>query len=341
MKEKEKTDPSSGLIRVVHFTRKPGPDAHSIERIYSDLTSLLPARFFVERKETLFYSRGFFRRVVDTIFAVFRQGDVNHIIGDCHFLVLLLAESKTMLTIHDCNALNRTMPGRFLLWLFWFKLPVMRVKRVVTVSEYSKSNICEVTGCPAHKVEVIHNFVSPEFKPTVYSFNQEKPRILQLGTKANKNLTRVLEAIEGIHCELTVIGRMSESQHELIRRFGVDCRNLYSLERNQLVDEYKRTDLVVLASTDEGFGMPIIEANAVGRPVLTSTVASMPEVAGEAACLVNPFCVEDIRRGIQKVFDDDGYREELIELGFLNVQRFSPKVAAERYAEVYQKLAGR
>src|SRR5690606_29268410 len=92
------------------------------------------------------------------------------------------------------------------------------------------------------------------------------------------------------------------------------------------------------ASTYEGFGMPILEAQAVGRPVLTSAAASMPDVAGDAAWLVDPFDVEAIRDGLQRMLAEPGLRERLIDRGFRNVGRFTPAIVAAAYARLYRSL---
>ena len=84
--------------------------------------------------------------------------------------------------------------------------------------------------------------------------------------------------------------------------------------------------------------MPIIEAQAVGRPVLTSNVCSMPEAAGGAACLVDPFDVADIRRGILRLLNEPDYVDELVERGFKNAARYSPERIAKQYAAVYRKI---
>ena len=97
-------------------------------------------------------------------------------------------------------------------------------------------------------------------------------------------------------------------------------------------------DLLVFVSTYEGFGLPILEAQATGRPVITSNVLSMPEVAGDSACLVDPFDVSSIRKGILKVINDPAYREKLIKRGFENVKRFQPDKIAEQYADIYRGL---
>ena len=102
---------------------------------------------------------------------------------------------------------------------------------------------------------------------------------------------------------------------------------------------YEEADIVTLMSTLEGFGMPIVEAQAVGRVVVTSNVSSMPEVAGDGACLVDPLDVSAIRAGIRKVIDDDGYREDLVRRGFENVKRFDPERIAQQYLDLYRRIA--
>jgi glycosyltransferase involved in cell wall biosynthesis len=91
-------------------------------------------------------------------------------------------------------------------------------------------------------------------------------------------------------------------------------------------------------STFEGFGMPIVEANCVERVVLTSNISSMPEVAGNAACLVNPYAIEDIRAGFLKIIHDASYREQLIKNGRQNRQRFDESLIAASYYKLYQLI---
>ena len=87
--------------------------------------------------------------------------------------------------------------------------------------------------------------------------------------------------------------------------------------------------------------MPIVEANAVGRPVVTSNLHSMPEVAADAACFVDPYDVQSIRAGIESVVSDATLRAQLVDAGLRNAQRFRPRVIAERYARLYRRVASR
>ena len=106
-----------------------------------------------------------------------------------------------------------------------------------------------------------------------------------------------------------------------------------------MLERYRKCDLVAFASTYEGFGMPILEANTVERPVIAGNVCSMPEVAGDAACLVDPYDVSSIRAGILRVIEDADYRESLMAAGRENRKRFQADVIANQYASLYRELA--
>jgi glycosyltransferase involved in cell wall biosynthesis len=106
-----------------------------------------------------------------------------------------------------------------------------------------------------------------------------------------------------------------------------------------MVNEYREADMVTLISTKEGFGLPIVEAQATGRSVVTSSTSSMPEVAGEGAILVDPYSSRSIRDGIKTVIENSEYREAIIRKGFENIGRFSPEKIASQYASLYRKLS--
>lgn len=329
------------MIRVTHYQRRPAPGAFSMERLYDDVRASLPPDIIASVSVSRFFSRGLFRRLYDAMRARRYQGDVNHVTGDVHFITYLLERRRTILTIHDLECFERLGgPKRWIFWCLWFWLPEKRSAAVVVVSQATKDRVLQYLRCDADKVKVIHNNVSAEFEPGLRPFNGTCPRLLQIGTKANKNLERTAEALSGVECQLVVVGQLSRAQAAILRRFGIDYENHVDISRQALLEEYKRSDMVVFASTYEGFGLPIVEANAVGRPVVSGNVLSMPEVAGDAACLVDPFDVSSIRAGILRVIEDSTYREQLVERGFENVERFRIDRVAEKYATLYREIYG-
>lgn len=315
---------------------------YSIERLFADVRSAMPADIDVAVRESSFPSRGLWRRVFNIVEAAFRQGEVNHVTGDVHFLAYLLNPRRTVLTIHDCVSLER-LSGfkRWLFWLLWYWLPVWLSGAITVISESSKQELLKYVNCNQEKLYVIHDCVPEWFLPDERQFNSSCPRILQVGTAPNKNIERVAAALVGINCRWVIIGRLSESQRAAVEACGIEYENVFGLGNEAMLEQYRLSDMLVFASTYEGFGLPIIEANAVGRPVVTSALYSMPEVAGEAACLVDPYDAGSIRAGVMRVIEDADYRNRLVRFGFCNAERFQPAVIAEQYASLYRKMAGR
>lgn len=266
-------------------------------------------------------------------------GNVNHITGDVHYLALGLPPSKTILTIHDLRILELAPSlKRKLLKLFWFSLPVRSVRYVTVISQATKEELLRELSVKPEKVRVIPNCVSPHFTYSPKVFCQEQPRILHLGTKENKNLEGLIQALEGISCHLRIIGNLTKQQQELLEKLSITYSNAHNLSFEQVVEEYKLADIVSFVSFYEGFGMPIVEAQATGRPVITSNVSSMPEVAGEGALLVNPHHPEEMRKGLLRLIDEPQLRQELVDKGLKNLERFQPEAVARQYAELYREI---
>ena len=327
------------MIRVTHYMRRPGHIAHSVERLYEDVRAHFSADIQVSVCTSRFLSRGLFRRLYDIVRARYHQGDVNHVTGDVHFLTYMLDRRRTVLTILDCVTLER-LHGikRWLCWLIWYWLPAKRCAVITVISEATRQQVIRHLRCDPDKVRVVYCNVSEEFKPVALPFNVSRPRLLQIGTGANKNLERVAAALVGLDCDLVIIGRLSATQICALKQHRVSHENFVDLSREAMVEQYRLCDMVVFVSTYEGFGLPIVEANAVGRAVVTSNIWSMPEVAGGAACLVDPFDVASIRAGICRVIEDTAYREHLVKSGFENVKRFHTESIAEQYAALYRSI---
>jgi glycosyltransferase involved in cell wall biosynthesis len=189
------------------------------------------------------------------------------------------------------------------------------------------------------RLVVIPNPVSPEFKPSQLPPRKGPFRLLHIGTKPNKNLERLVPALEELDVELTVIGSMTGAQKALFSQYSVKHRALEGLDAVALRDEYARAEAVIFVSLDEGFGLPIIEAQASGRPVITSDRAPMAEVAGKGALLVDPESGGEIRAAVARLASDSSLRYELVAKGAKNVERFSPSAIAKAYADLYRKVS--
>lgn len=326
-------------MKVVYFQRKPGPKNFSIERVFEDIRFANPVDIRAEVNVCKLSSRGLLNRIYEVFRAATKQGDINHITGDIHFLALLLKRKRTILTIHDCVTLERLTGVRYwIYWFFWYWLPIKRSTVITVISESTKRELQSHLKIESSQIEIIPDCVSPEFEPHQKIFNAQYPRILQIGTKSNKNIERIAAALEGLPCCLVVIGQLSTRQATVLNNHGIDVENHIGISGDELIKQYQKADLLMFASLYEGFGLPILESNAVGRPVITSNLYSMPEVGGDAACYVDPFDTTCIRSAVEKILEDSKYRDQLIENGFRNVERFRAENVATKYADLYRRV---
>jgi len=333
--------PLSRKIRVVFFQRKQRPLGNfSVEIYFDQIRNNLPENVLVETLIMPYDSSGVFKRLANALYCVFHQGDVNHITGDIHYVVTFLKKSKTILTVLDCGiVLDSIGLRRKMLEWFWFNIPVKRSKIVTGISKATKQDIIRITGCNPSKLKVIYFLSNIKFKKYPAEFNKQEPNLLQIGTAPNKNIPRLIEAIKGISCTLTIVGKVNEELREMLSKNQIKCTIFdIRLSDEQIEELYRKCDIVAFASTLEGFGMPIIEGNTIGRAVLTSNVTSMPEVALDCAVLVDPYNVEDIRNGVLKIIHEDDFRNEMIERGYSNVDRFKVETIAAEYAQLYMEL---
>ncbi len=327
-------------LQVVFFQRKPRSSGNfSLEFIFEDVRKRLADRIEARVHISKYVSSGLLKRLYNMVEARFHQGQVNHVTGDVNFLAILLDPDRTVLTVLDCYLMHvKSGLSRWLYKKLFLDWPVARARVVTTISKASKDDIIKFTGCSPDKVVIVPVAISRAFTSVPKRFNKDCPVILHIGTAPNKNLERLVEALSGINCKLSIIGKLSEEQVALLEQHGVAYENAFSIPFEEVVRKYRECDMLAFASTYEGFGMPILEANATGRPVVTGNVTSMPWVAGNAACLVNPYDVDAIRQGILKVIKDDEYRETLLQNGFENVKRFDPDRVAGMYLDVYRSV---
>jgi glycosyltransferase involved in cell wall biosynthesis len=328
----------SQLTQVVMFQRRPLPGQHSLERVFQDVRSALPDDIQVITQVLPFESRGFANRLRNMLFAWRNRGGINHITGDVHYLALVLPRRSTVLTILDLVGIERLRGvRRWLLILLWYRLPGRRAQRITVISEWTRDQLTSLLPHLEGKIGVIHCPVSASFARSQRPA-QQRTVVLQVGTSWTKNLDRVIDAVAGLQIHLRVIGRLDDSQRRRLLEANVDYSQIADLPDESLAAEYANCDLVMFASLYEGFGLPILEAQAVGRPVITSDAASMPEVAGRGALFVDPHDASQIRAAVRSLAADEDLYDSLVEQGLENVQRFHLPSIAESYAELYRTI---
>jgi glycosyltransferase involved in cell wall biosynthesis len=323
---------------ITYFYRAEGL-GFSIERLFNDIGIGVAPQFNAIKCYARFGGTNPFKIIYNGILAILKQGDINHITGDVHYLALFLPKRRTVLTVHDCVSLERLKGWKWhlSLWL-WYRLPEKKSAVITVVSESTREQLMRYLNCNPDKIRVVHNCVSDAFQSSPKFFYSDHPVILQVGTSQNKNLLRVAEALQTISCHLRIVGRLTREQKKALEIYHIEYSNIYGISNELIVQEYRDCDMLLFVSTYEGFGLPIVEAQATGRPVVTSNLLSMPEVSGGAACLVDPYNVDEIRRGVLKVIKKRQYREKLILNGYQNVTQFRVENVSGKYKDIYQSL---
>jgi glycosyltransferase involved in cell wall biosynthesis len=311
-----------------------------LELLVRRLLPYLNASSGVEVVPAPFPSRGLIKRLANAAHARLQRADVHHVFGDTYYSVLTLPRRRSVVTVHDCAFLHRTSGiKRLVLKLFWLTLPTLHAGLITTISVKSKQEI--LTHVPS--VDPSKIIVIPCCLSEAYFFREARPfpaipTILQVGTRPNKNLERVIAAIRGRRCHLDIIGKVTPEQERLLMEAGVSYEVSWDLSDDQVLQKYVSADIVSFVSVYEGFGMPIIEAQAIGRPVITSSIAPMCDVAGPDACCVDPFDVDAISAAVEKICSSQEYRSRLIGSGLANARRFTAQVVAEQYMAIYRAL---
>ena len=229
--------------------------------------------------------------------------------------------------------------------------------RIATVSEFSKQDIHQTYGIDTDKIDVVYNGSNELFRPLT---EQEKSRIqiqyaqgkdyflFVSAINKRKNLPNILRAFDrykeqsGSDVKFLIVGGRAGKQEELDEvlaqmKHVQDVRFLGHLPAKELALVAGAAIALAYASLFEGFGIPIVEAFNAETAVITSNTSSMPEVAGDAALLVDPLSVEQISDAMAKLAEDRSLRMELIEKGRSQRQKFSWDQTAHKLWQCVEK----
>ena len=280
-----------------------------------------------------------------------------------HYVLPPLTRCASVVTIHDCIHLMfpQYLPNR-LAYAYArgsIALAARSATRIMTVSESSKRDILRFVDVDPDKISVIHNAyderfgVEPEEDDVVrvrerYQLHDEF--VLYAGNvKPHKNLERLIEAFQLVrrrgldHLKLVLIGDEISKYAALrraVHRYQLHkyVRFLGYLPEETLAVMYRLAGVFVFPSLYEGFGLPPLEAMASGTPVVTSNVSSLPEVAGDAAVLVDPYDPHAIADGIYRVLSDEALRRDLRGKGLQRAHQFSWESSVRRIHDIYNRV---
>lgn len=243
-------------------------------------------------------------------------------------------------TIHDLNHIDRP-ENASLLKTVYYSLVMRRACRkaavVLTVSEFSRQRIIAWAGIAPFKVVNIDNGVDPAYNVHAHAYQPGFRYLLSVSNrKPHKNEPRIIKAfaVAAIDADIRLLftGKPTDELLQLARSLGVESRLVFigRVAEDELPGLYRGAMGLVFPSLYEGFGLPVIEAMSCGTPVLTANTTSLPEVAGDAALLVNPNSVEEIRKGIEELCNDRALREVLSAKGLLQAAKFSWPATVEK-----------
>ncbi len=283
-----------------------------------------------------------------------------------YFSAPLILPAKTVVTVHDLIPI--AMPeyrvrARSRAYTSLVSFTVRRVDAIITVSEYSKRDIVRFLGIPEERIHVIGNAVDPSYRPITDTRLLSKVRerygigeryILYFGGfDVRKNVDRILQAYASLPestrkaYQLVIAGRLHMLGSPLypdprprVRELGLDDQVVVTgqIREQDKAPLYSGATVYLFPSLYEGFGIPVLEAMACGAAVITSKITALPEVAGDAARLVDPYKVEDIATAIAELLEDASLRDELRERALARAREFSWSRVAQQTLEVYKQL---
>ncbi|MBC7226910.1 MAG: glycosyltransferase family 4 protein [Thermoflexales bacterium] len=271
---------------------------------------------------------------------------------------------RTVFTLHDLIFLFHPETHKPLnRWFLTLMMPrfLRAADAVIAVSECTKRDAVRAYGIPEEKITVIYEGVSLRFRPAdpeavrVVRAKYGLPEhfILYVGTiEPRKNLTALLEAYAALQARntqyatrLVIVGKkgwLYEGFFRRLRELGLEEHVHFTgyVPDEDLPALYSAADLFVFPSLYEGFGLPVLEAMACGVPVVCSNTSSLPEVAGDAALLVDPADVRALAEAMERVLADEALRATLRTRGLERARQFTWEATARRTLEVYRRVVG-
>lgn len=326
-------------MRICFVFRRKNPRFFSIERVFG---TIIPELSVYETEQVEMPAYGLtlknflaLRRIVKE-----KPECIFHLTGDCTYLAIALPRNRTVVTFHDAVFLHQQKGWkRWLLGLLFIRLPVWWAKYITTISAATRNELIAFTGCAPDKIRVIGNPLTGAVIRAEKDFDVETPNILFVGVTPNKNLFNVARALEGLRCQLHIVGMPDAEQEKWLEKYGISFASYQKLSDIEMAAMYTKSDIVLFPTLYEGFGLPILEGFQAGRIVITSNRDPMKTIADGAAILVDPENYIDIRKAVDLAIHNQDLRAVKIDKGFEVVARYQPAKIASAYAEVYRQVS--
>lgn len=244
----------------------------------------------------------------------------------------LFSQVPFIFTIHDLNHLHtfgNESKLKHIYYEYLIKPACYKAFKILTVSEFSRQEIIAWSGISGDKVIVVGNACDSSFNQEDEYYYPGFPYLLYVGNqKPHKNLKNLLKGfslLKSSSLKLLISGVADKILLDLIKQLKIQEQVEFCgvISNDKLPNYYRGATALILPSLYEGFGLPIIEAMACGTPVITSNLTAMPETAGGAAFLIDPYLPEDIAAGIEELINNDTLRKSLINKGLIRAAHFS------------------
>ncbi len=353
-------------MNVTLFRDLPTEQWWSMERYADELARALEclgcnARAYVAARP-LPYLRGAvntlanyaWRSLAYPLAARFQQGDINHIVDHSYaHLIDALDASRTVVTCHDLapRALDEGHGlGRWL-WERSFRA-MLRAARIIADSSFTRDEILRHSNYPTERITVVPLAVGAEFFEPVADADvralrerfqlQDRRVVLHVGSCApRKNVEVILRALAQLEREVVFVqvgGEFTPAQRALANPLNRRVLQVAPAFGYALRVWYRAADVFVFPSTYEGFGMPVLEAMAAGVPVICANTSALPEVAGDAAWLVDPHDATQLADALRVVLHAAARAAELRARGLARARQLTWERTARETLAVYQKL---
>lgn len=277
-----------------------------------------------------------------------------------YYLKPYLLPCPSVVTIYDLIPRlypEYVSPGARVIFEMAIRLAIVTSRLVISVSQSAKEDLVRLLGVPPSKVWGTPLGVDSQFKPVnekaIFNLRQKHDLpggyILYLGTnKPHKNLVRLVGAFAKAKTErkLVLAGKedpLYSEAHEVTKQLGLQDRVVFlgQVSEDDLPALYSGAALFVFPSLYEGFGLPLLEAMACGVPVISSSTSSLPEIAGQAAVMVDPLDLSQLARALERVLGDSNLRASMREEGLEQAAQFSWERTAKETLAVYHQVLSR
>jgi glycosyltransferase involved in cell wall biosynthesis len=258
--------------------------------------------------------------------------------------------------MHDITYLNMKFNFFKKIYFKFVTSVAIRSKVIITISEFSKREILKQLKIKNEKIKIIYESCPPllpvdsnKISDILNSFGISKPYFLYIGAiTPHKNIKNIILAFEDFyksHPDFKMIfaGPIVEELINLNNikkeiKFGEEIKFLGKVSKEEKVALYSGAKGFIFPSLYEGFGLPVLEAQSLGIPVLTSNTSSLPEVAGDSALSVDPYNVKEIAKGMEEIAFNEQLRKELVQKGYENIKRFSWEKAANELLNLFKSI---